>query len=232
MSIWNGFYRATVPAIVAVFCCHLNAANAATITVDYSDLASTLGDRDAVSNFGTTADVKFSYSTVNDFGVTLFPYVRFWEGTSPEFGLYSGDEALYSEDGTFFKVVIEVVTGTFKDIAFDLGNYLNAAGVFNVDLRNEQGSLISVSGIQFDEADQVVTVGQFANLSASSITFLFGKDFNVGLLEVRYTLNDGDDGDDGDDNGPSPVPVPGALPLLASGIGGLWMLSRRSRNAV
>ena len=70
MSIWNGFYRATVPAIVAVFCCHLNAANAATITVDYSDLASTLGDRDAVSNFGTTADVKFSYSTVNDSGDT------------------------------------------------------------------------------------------------------------------------------------------------------------------
>ncbi|MFO0447142.1 MAG: PEP-CTERM sorting domain-containing protein [Pseudomonadota bacterium] len=68
-----------------------------------------------------------------------------------------------------------------------------------------------------------------ADLNTKSITLRFGTDWNVGLREVRYetSIDDDDGGGDGD---PSAVPVPAALPLLASGLGGFWLIRLRRRN--
>lgn len=113
--------------------------------------------------------------------------------------------------------VTEAVTVTFVDGAFDIQS-LSFRNAVHQDLNGSSSTLmIALNGgafVQYTFAGAVAAAAGGAFLGADSITFAFD---DQGDGEAFYV------------NAISDIPVPGALPLLLSGLAGLGFASRRKK---
>jgi hypothetical protein len=159
---------------------------------------------------------------------------RWWNGA------YSGRDMVYGSSstlGTVLELRLSAAGGsqlTLEDALF--GGYFNTARYISFQLFSDDfsqstalmtvltGSLTPTLGLFSTNGWGNAIRLQFTETDANGVASGRGA-FDVGIQDIAYEVSS--------PNGPpSTVPEPGALPLLAAGVTGVWVTMRRRRRAV
>lgn len=166
----------------------------------------------------------------------------------------SGFANIKGDTGDFSQIEFRLDGGfTFTDLLFDVqlattkdsNDVINVADQLQVRAFFADGSSSTVysdwlsdpawkNGFKADNSLMVIADTGLALSSVLISTWANGQ-LVAGLFEVKHfqvsgcTLDGGENECDGGGGGGNPVPIPGALPLMMSGIAGLGYLARRRR---
>lgn len=200
-------------------------ANAATVLVDYTGAGA--ANYDTVSqSYGDSAEADLSYRSLNggnnwgEFATQSANFVSYWNDAN-----YSGDQAIFAvSNGNKLELTISAASGLYiQSLDFLLGSYPNVDRNIDFKIFNGAWDLIDEGTRIVDDALGATFAYGFSPLSDYSVIHIqFGDDWDVGVNSLQYTTAR-------IDAPPSSVPLPAALPLLISAIGGLAFYGKRRR---
>ncbi len=201
--------RTTILAAAMV----LAASAAQAVTLDFTGAASR-NARQIAQTYGDTTLTDVSYRILNggdNWGLAAIAGVGtpLYRATNT----FSGDNAIYARTGSKLEVKLDAAPGyRITNVSFRLGSLNSRNRRTNFRVFDVAGTLLQ-SGIntRVPGAGLIVAL----NITSPSIVFQLGDVAGVGLRDIVYTV--------------TPVPLPGALPLLATGICGVGVLSRRRK---
>ena len=193
------------------------APEAKAVTVDFTGAAA--GQNQQISQtYGDTSLVNFTYHTLlggNNWGLTAAqgPSLPvYWANTTPS---YSGDNAIYALANRKLEIRMDAAPGyMLSGVKFHLGSFQNTDRDIAYRFYDGLGELL-----QSNPNSNVPGVGLIIapNLAAPSYIFQMGDSRFVGVQSIDYTVTPL----------PSAVPVPPALPLLATALGSFGLLRRK-----
>ncbi len=198
----------------------LGSAPASAITLDFTGAGS--ANYDVVSQaYGDTTAANFSYRTLvggDNWGLLATQasdHADYWAQAQ-----YSGDNAIFASANSH-KLELRIDVGAGQELfnlQFNIGSYPNISRTAAYQIFDGSGNLLDSSSAF--NASNLGSVLALASPVIGSVILQLGDSWNVGVTSISYEIRNAS---------PDAVPIPAALPLLASALGFVGFFGRKRK---